>query len=221
VAIKAIKWDITALLSIYDTTKRAKVALMEYDLTLFLMEFCEFLRFLAIISVGIREAMTRSVWNRVKPNRKTLTINERTNMKLMQYTRPSLAWPMFGRLNNLQDELEQLFASPQGWAPLLDVHEDKDAYSIRVELPGMRREDIEVSLQNDALVISGERKAETLKEDTEVHRQERSYGKFSRVLTLPSAVAGDQVKAAYKDGILTVTLPKAEAAKPKAIAVSE
>jgi HSP20 family protein len=115
-----------------------------------------------------------------------------------------------------------MFESPvQGWAPLLDVHEDKDAYSIRVELPGMRREDIEVSLQNDALVISGERKAEAITAETEVHRQERYYGKFSRVLTLPSAVAGDQVKAAYKDGILTVTLPKAEEAKPKQITVSE
>ena len=63
--------------------------------------------------------------------------------------------------------------------------------------------------------------SETTKEDTEVHRQERYFGRFSRALTLPTAVAGDKVKAAYKDGILTVTLPKAEEAKPKQITVSE
>ena len=143
-------------------------------------------------------------------------------MKLMQYKRPSVAWPTFGRLANLQDELDRLFESPlTGWAPALDVHEDKDSFSIRVELPGMRREDIAVSLQDGALVISGERKEEKVTEGTEVHRQERFYGRFSRALTLPSAVAGDKVKAQYKDGILTVTLPKAEEAKPKAITIGE
>ncbi len=143
-------------------------------------------------------------------------------MKLMQYQRPSVAWPTFGRLANLQDELDRLFESPlTGWAPALDVHEDKDTFSIRVELPGMKREDIEVSLQDGVLVISGERQEEKINEGTEVHRQERFYGRFSRALTLPAAVAGDKVKAQYKDGILTVTLPKAEEAKPKAITVSE
>jgi HSP20 family protein len=143
-------------------------------------------------------------------------------MKLVHYQRPGLAWPTFGRLANLQDELERLFESPSpAWAPALDVHEDKESYTVRVELPGLKREDISVSLQDDALVISGERKTETIKENTEVHRQERFYGKFSRALTLPTAVSGDQVKAAYKDGILTVTLPKAEEAKPKQVVVSE
>jgi HSP20 family protein len=143
-------------------------------------------------------------------------------MKLMQYQRPSLLWPAFGRLAGLPDELERLFESPlTGWAPALDVHEDKDSFSIRAELPGMKREDIEVTLQDGALVISGERKEEKVGEETTVHRQERYYGKFTRVLTLPAAVSGDKVKAQYKDGILTVTLPKAEEAKPKAITVSE
>jgi HSP20 family protein len=142
-------------------------------------------------------------------------------MKLVQYQRP-LAWPTFGRLSNLQDELDRLFETPlTAWAPALDVHEDKDNFSIRVELPGMKREDIEVTLQDGALVITGERKEEKVTEGTAVHRQERYYGKFSRALTLPTAVAGDKVKAQYKDGILTVTLPKAEEAKPKAISVSE
>lgn len=143
-------------------------------------------------------------------------------MKLMQYTRPGLAWPTFGRLASLQDELNQLFESPlQAWAPALDVHEDKEGYTIRAELPGMKREEIEVSIQEGTLVISGERKTEPVKEDTEVHRQERYFGKFSRALTLPTAVAADKVKASYKDGILTVVVPKAEEAKPKQITVSE
>lgn len=143
-------------------------------------------------------------------------------MKLMHYTRPGLAWPTFGRLATLQDELDRLFESPlQAWAPALDVHEDKEGYTIRAELPGVKREDIDVSVQDGALIISGERKEEKITEGTEVHRQERFYGKFSRALTLPTAVANDKVKATYKDGILTVVLPKAEEAKPKQITVSE
>ena len=143
-------------------------------------------------------------------------------MQLVQYTRPGVAWPTFGRLANLQDELDRLFESPlRAWAPALDVHEDKDGFTISAELPGMKREDIEVSVQEGALVISGERQEEKVNEGTEVHRQERYFGRFSRALTLPTAVAGDRVKATYKDGILTVVLPKAEEAKPKRIAVGE
>ena len=134
-------------------------------------------------------------------------------MKLTTYQRPSLLWPTFGRLTGLQDEMDRLLEMPlQAWAPALDVHEDKDGYTVRVEVPGMKREDIVVSLQDGALVVSGERKEEKITGDTEVHRQERYYGKFSRALTLPTAVAGDKVKASYKDGVLTVTLPKAESA---------
>ncbi len=137
-------------------------------------------------------------------------------MILTQCERPGSV--NYGRL---QAELDQLFGATRTWAPRLEVQEDKDTFSVRAELPGLKREDIEVALNENELVISGERKAETVGEGTEVHLRERSYGKFSRTLTLPSALATDQVKAAYKDGILTVTLPKAEAAKPKQIVVSE
>jgi len=142
-------------------------------------------------------------------------------MKLVQYERPGLAWPTFGRLANLQDEIDRLFESPlRLWTPALDVHEDADNFIIRAELPGLKREDIEVSLQDGALVISGERKTEKADEGVEIHRQERYYGKFQRALTLPTPVAADKIKAQYKDGVLTVTLPKAEEAKPKKIDVS-
>ena len=142
-------------------------------------------------------------------------------MKLTTYQRPYLASTAFGRLFNLNDELERLFeTAPQAWAPALDVQEDKDQYTLNLDLPGFKREDINVHLEDGTLVISGERKAETVAEGTEVHRRERFYGKFSRALTLPTAVSPDKVKASYKDGILTVTLPKAEEAKPKQIDVS-
>ena len=139
-------------------------------------------------------------------------------MKLIQYERPSVAWPTFGRLVGLQDELDRLFESPlRAWVPVLDVHEDADTFVLRAELPGLKRE---VSLHDGALIISGERKAEKIEEGVEVHRQERYHGKFQRALTLPTPVAADKIKAQYKDGVLTVTLPKTEEAKPKQIDIS-
>jgi HSP20 family protein len=140
-------------------------------------------------------------------------------MKLIQCERPGFVG--FGRLANLQDELDRLFESPlRAWAPALDVREDADNFVIRAELPGLKREEIEVSLHDGTLVISGERTVEKLDEGVEFHRQERHYGKFQRALTLPAPVAADKIKAQYKDGLLTVTLPKTEEAKPKQIDIS-
>lgn len=146
-------------------------------------------------------------------------------MFLTKYTRPELAGVGFNRLLNLQDELDRLFDSPwneqtRAWAPALDVREDKNSFIVRAELPGMKRDDIDVSLHDGALVITGERQAEAKEEGVEIHRQERFYGKFQRALTLPAPVAADKVKANYKDGVLTITLPKTEEAKPKQIDVS-
>ena len=152
-------------------------------------------------------------------------------MNLTRYQRPEMAWPGFGRLSNLRDELDRLFESPwtelartsqllSGWTPALDIHEDKDNFIVRAELPGMKREDIDVSLHDGALSISGERKMEKEYEEAEVYRTERFFGKFQRVVSLPAAVAADKVNAQYKDGILTITLPKTEEAKPKQIDVN-
>lgn len=152
-------------------------------------------------------------------------------MNLTRYQRPDLAWEGFGRLSSLRDELDRLFESPwaeltrssqllSGWTPALDVHEDKDNYTVHAELPGMKREEIEVTLHDGALSISGERKLDKQYEEAEVYRTERFFGKFQRTVTLPAPVAADKVKAQYKDGILTITLPKTEAAKPKQIAVN-
>jgi HSP20 family protein len=152
-------------------------------------------------------------------------------MNLTRYQKPDLAWTDFARLSSLRAELDRLFESPwtelartsqlfSGWTPALDVHEDKDNFVVRAELPGMKREDIEVSLHDGALSISGERRTEEKYEEAEVYRTERFFGKFQRTVTLPAPVAADQVKAQYKDGILTVTLPKTEEAKPKQIDVN-
>jgi HSP20 family protein len=101
----------------------------------------------------------------------------------------------------------------------MDIYEDKDALIVRVELPGMQKADIDVSLHDGGLSISGERKSQQQSEDTEVYRSERFFGRFQRSVTLPTLVAADKVKAEYTDGILSVTLPKAEEAKPKHIDV--
>ena len=90
---------------------------------------------------------------------------------------------------------------------------------LKAELPGMKKEDIDISLQGDVLTLSGERKEEETFDKAETYRSERFLGKFQRSLTLPVTVSADKVQASYKDGILTVTLPKAEEAKPKQIEV--
>ena len=152
---------------------------------------------------------------------------------LTRWSRPEVAsWPVFGKLTNLRDELDRLFEAPfehfarssqllsGGWVPALDVYEDKDNLTVKAELPGMKREEVEVSLHDGALTISGERKSETKDGNAEVYRSERFVGRFQRTVTLPSPVASDKVKASYKDGVLTVTLPKTEEAKPKQIDVN-
>jgi HSP20 family protein len=84
----------------------------------------------------------------------------------------------------------------------------------------MKKEEIEVSFHDGSLSLSGERQSETKEQDAEVYRAERYFGRFQRTVTLPAAVAADKIKAAYKDGVLTVTLPKTEEAKPKQIDVA-
>ncbi len=151
---------------------------------------------------------------------------------ITRWHRPELAgWPGFGRLTDLRDEIDRLFEAPlaqlaqtsqllSGWTPALDLHEDKDNFYVRVELPGMKKDDIELALHEGSLSLSGERKTERTHGEAEVLRTERFFGRFQRTVALPSPVATDKVKAQYKDGILTVTLPKAEESKPKHIDVS-
>jgi HSP20 family protein len=139
-------------------------------------------------------------------------------------------WPGFGRLTDLREEIDRLFQVPLAelargaqllsvWTPGIDLYEDKDNLYVKAELPGMKREEIDVSLHEGTLSISGERKSEKQHENAEVHRAERFFGRFQRTVTLPTPVAADKVKAQYKDGVLSITLPKTEEAKPKQIDV--
>jgi len=153
-------------------------------------------------------------------------------MRLVRFQNPmTAAWPSFNRLSDLREEIDRLFESPLseltrttsvfgGWTPAVDLFEDKDNVTVKAELPGMKKEDVEVTLHDGTLSISGERRSEKKVEEADVFRSERYFGRFQRTISLPSAVAGDKVKADYKDGILTVTLLKTEEAKPKQISVN-
>ena len=153
-------------------------------------------------------------------------------MSLIRYQTPEFTtWSPFNQLSTLRDEMNRLFdISLPGfggredrllgvWSPALDVFQDKDHVFVKCELPGMKKEDIEISLHENTLTIAGERKQEQEVKEGDGYRSERFFGQFHRSLTLPVPVRTDNVKAQYKEGILTVTLAKAEEAKPKQIEV--
>jgi HSP20 family protein len=106
---------------------------------------------------------------------------------------------------------------PRPWQPMVDIVETEQAYLLHFELPGLTREDIEMTLENNVLRLSGERKFDQEAQKQTYHRLERAYGAFSRTFTLPTQVAADRVEAAFKDGVLTVTVPKAEQARARKI----
>ena len=136
----------------------------------------------------------------------------------------------YNDLNRIRNEINRIFQDPwamlqpatsmfEGWEPKLDVYDDKDKVTIKAEVPGMKKEDIDVSIEGDTVTISGERKEEHEEKKGEVFRSERYFGRFQRSVTLPHAVDAGKVQANYKDGVLTITLVKSEEAKPKQIEV--
>jgi HSP20 family protein len=141
-------------------------------------------------------------------------------------------WEPFEGLNRLHSRINYLFDENFGraraqpsvtagtWLPPVDILESKDAYLIRAELPGMKKEDFNLEVNDGTLTLSGERKSEALTDGVEYHRSERVNGKFSRSFYLPRTVQQDSIKASYQDGILEIQVPKAEEAKPKQIAIS-
>jgi len=151
-------------------------------------------------------------------------------MRLMRWQRPETSnWSPFEQLSSLREEINRLFETPFsdggneseffGWAPAVDLFEDRDNLVVKAELPGMKKEDIEISLHENSLIISGERKVETDENEGESSRSERFFGRFQRALELPKPVDANNVTASYKDGILTVKLPKTEESKPRQISV--
>jgi HSP20 family protein len=105
------------------------------------------------------------------------------------------------------------------WAPSMDISETKDSVVVKIEVPGMDQKDIEVSLQENRLTVKGEKKQEKEEKDERYHRVERSYGAFTRSVRLPVGVDAGKVSAAFKNGLLTVTLPKTPAAKGTTIPI--
>jgi HSP20 family protein len=142
-------------------------------------------------------------------------------------------WPardvgVFGELDRMRKDMERLFGGLAGRSsreptagvfPLTNITEDSNNYYVRAELPGINGDELDISVTGEGLSISGERKIREEKEDARYHRREREAGKFSRMLSLPGQIDTKKVEASCADGMLTVVLPKAEAAKPRQISV--
>ena len=145
-------------------------------------------------------------------------------MKLIKRTQN---WDMFDLLTDFQKELGKAFSAPiltetvwgSGFHPVIDVLEKENHYELRADLPGLNKEDLKISAQGNMLTLSGERKQEKELKEKESYYSERSYGSFSRRIQFPCDIEANKVKARYQDGVLEVTLPKAESAKLKDINV--
>jgi HSP20 family protein len=111
-------------------------------------------------------------------------------------------------------------ASTRAWAPALDIAEGKDAYLVTVELPGVKLDDLDITMEDGLLTIQGERHVANDSSEEQFHRVERSSGAFRRSITLPAHVEADAVEASIEDGVLRILVPKAEEAKPKRIQVN-
>jgi HSP20 family protein len=141
-------------------------------------------------------------------------------------------WNPWKELEDVEKRLSALWGRPQGkvegqkeaisvaeWAPLVDITEDDKEYLIKAELPEIKKEDVKLTVQDNVLAISGERKYEKEEQDKKYHRVERAYGSFLRSFTLPEDADGSKVAAEYKDGMLKVHLPKSAQVKSKSIEV--
>ncbi len=142
-------------------------------------------------------------------------------------------WDPFRELEDMSNRLNRVFGRPLArlepssemftmvdWTPSADISETDTAYLIKAEIPGVKKEDVKVTIENGMLTIQGERKMEKEEKDKKFHRIERSYGSFTRSFRLPEDADESAVKAEFKDGMLNVTLPKSAKAKPKSINVT-
>jgi HSP20 family protein len=137
-------------------------------------------------------------------------------------------WDPFKDLIDLQKEINRLFetsfsrlpqrfVSEESFAPAIDLYEDENEYVVEAELPGLKQDEIKVSVEDDILSISGEKKREKEVKEENLYRSERFYGKFERQIVLPQNADRENIKASYKDGVLKVIIPKKEEAKPKKV----
>jgi HSP20 family protein len=139
-------------------------------------------------------------------------------------------WNPFNEMNLLQNHMNRLFDTAlQGWAgdsngtawvPAADIYESENELLVNLDLPGIDPKMVDLQLENHILTIRGERRLDERQNREHFHRVERSYGTFSRSFTLATSVDADKIQASYQAGVLTITLPKAEAAKPKRIQIA-
>lgn len=134
-------------------------------------------------------------------------------------------------LRNLQEEVNRVFdslfapsmdedgESSAVWTPRLDLTETEDAFHLSVDLPGMKKEDVHIRMEDSRLVISGERMEQKTEEDRNRVRMERSFGSFYRSIRLPKSIQEDGIRARFRNGVLSVELPKTEVSKPKHIEI--
>jgi len=140
-------------------------------------------------------------------------------------------WEPYRDLVTAQRDFDRLFRdafssqrgetelSTRSWAPPVDIYETEDAIVLKAELPGVDPKDVEVRVEDNTLFLKGERKFEKEVKEQNYHRVERSYGSFARSFSLPNSISTDKVTAEFKDGLLTLTMPKREEAKPKTIKI--
>jgi HSP20 family protein len=149
-------------------------------------------------------------------------------MALIRWRPSTDLWDPFGNLADVRDEMNRLFdtslrrhggTSEDAFVPAMDIVEEKDNFLVKVDLPGLSKEDVSVSIQDGFLTIKGERKYDAEKKETNYYHRERVHGTFSRSLQLPTRIDAGKVLATFRDGVLHVTLPKSEEAKPKEIKV--
>ena len=136
-------------------------------------------------------------------------------------------WSPRRSLFNLSDDLFDGFVnannflprSSENWMPVVDIDENDNAYIVQVELPGMKKEDVNISFSENILTISGEKKLDKEDDNKNYQYYERHFGKFERSFRIHTDIVEDKIEAIFKDGVLTVNLPKAELVKPKQIEV--
>ncbi len=132
-------------------------------------------------------------------------------------------WSPFERIAPWRELLEAALSSPAaglraGWIPAIEIRDEPEAVTVEVEAPGIKKEDFEISLEDDTLTVSGKRERNSQRGES--FRGERTFGTFQRSITLPSPVRADAVQATYTDGVLSVRLPKADEAKPRRIEIT-
>ncbi len=133
-------------------------------------------------------------------------------------------WPFSSLVDDMLTSMDPDLRAPEGFVegrfvPAVDIAEDSDAVTITAEVPGMSKEDLDVSIEDGVLTLRGEKREEETSEGKNVHRVERRYGRFERRIQLPQTVDPEQVTAAYEDGVLKLTLPKVAAAKARSIKI--